>query len=296
MKNRYMYLVRMILCLVLVISLFGCGDTAEPAETTAPAQTTQSQAATEAPTTVPVETEPVYELQTVYLCVEEYLQNYEGGNFRKGYTYDEYGRVTEYFLIQDDGTRGWVTEYSYDENGNNIETRTGDSVTVMTYDEAGHLLSEISYYKEEKNNETHYEYDAQGYVIAETRIERYSEETTYTFTITYNDDHTEARIDQFKNGEPNGKTVETNNAAGQVLSSTVHDANGNWKRTQTWTYDEAGRLLQEGNYSSSETQADYMTIYTYDDNGLLLSKNVDYYNGYLLEFTYEPFEILVRVN
>ena len=90
-------------------------------------------------------------------------------------------------------------------------------------------------------------------------------------------------------------TEETYNAAGQVLTSSVCDANGSWKRTQTWEYDTEGRLLREGNYSRSETQADYMTIYTYDENGLLLSKNVDYYYGYLLEFTYEPFEILVRV-
>lgn len=279
----------------LVAVLCGCGGNAETAETTMPVQSTQLQEPTEPPTTVPVETEPVYELQTVYLCVEEYLQNYEGGNFRKGYTYDEYGRVTEYFQIQDDGTRGWVTEYSYDENGNMIEERTGDSVNVMTYDEVGHLLSKISYYKEEQRNENHFEYDEQGYVVAETRIERYSQETTYTFTMTYNEDHTEATIEQFKNGEPNGVTTETYNAAGQVLTSTVHDANGNWKRTQTWSYDDEGNLLQEGNYTRSETQADYMTIYTYDENGLLLSKNVDYYYGYLLEFTYEPFEILVRM-
>ncbi len=293
MKKMYRLLIITVFCVYMAGLLSACGGEAKPAETTAPVQT---QAVTEAPTMEPTEPKPAYELQTVYLCVEEYLQNYEGGNFRKGYTYDEYGRATEYFQIQDDGTRGWVTEYSYDDNGNMIEESTGDSVNVMTYDETGHLLSKVSYYKEEKKNEKHYEYDEQGYVVAETRIERYSEETTYTFTITYNDDHTEASIEQFKNGEPNGKTVETYNAAGQVLSSTVHDANGNWKRTQTWEYDESGKLLREGNYSRSETQADYMTIYTYDENGLLLSKNVDYYYGYLLEYTYEPFEILVRVN
>ena len=51
----------------------------------------------------------------------------------------------------------------------------------------------------------------------------------------------------------------------------------------------------EWRYSSSETQADYDTIFTYDENGLLISKNVDYYYGHLIEYTYEPFEILVRV-
>ena len=288
-KNKCFFLLGVYLCVAVLFG--GCGNASDSEGAVDTVPVTQTQCITEMPT----EPQPVYEKQTVYLCVEEYLQNYEGGNFRKGYTYDEYGRVTEYFLIQADGSRGWVIEYSYDENGNNIETRTGSSVTVMTYDEAGRVLSKIYYYKEECNNETYYEYDEQGYVIGETRIERYSDEVIYSFTMTYNADHTEARIDQFKNGEPNGQTLETYNAAGQVLTSNTYDVNGNWKHGQTWEYDENGRLMLEGTYTSEETQADYRTIYTYDENGLLISKNVNYYYGYLLEFTYEPFGILVRV-
>ena len=289
MKKRIMSILAAVLCLIL---LTGCGD-AKPAETTA--APTETLPATQPPTTEPTEPEPVYELQTVYLCVQENLHNYEGGDFLKGYSYDEYGRKTEYFGINADGSRSWVTQYSYDENGNLIEERTGDSVSVMTYDEAGRLVSDISYYKDECRAENYFVYDEAGFVIEETRIERYSGEVTYTFTMTYDENHTQATIEQFKNGEPNGVTTETYNVDGQVLTSTVHDANGNWKRTTIWTYDEEGRLLQEENYSRSETQADYLTIYTYDENGLLLSKNVDYYYGYLLTFTYEPFEILVRV-
>lgn len=289
MKNTMISILSVLLCLLL---LTGCGQE-KPAETTAAPH--ETQAATQAPTTEPTEPEPVYELQTVYLCVQEKMHNYEGGDFLKGYTYDEYGRKTEYFGINADGARSWTTEYSYDENGNLVEERTGNTVAVMTYDEEGRLVSKISYYKDECNAENYFVYDEAGFVIEETRIERYSDEVTYTFTITYDENHTQATIEQFKNGEPNGVTTETYNTDGQVLTSTVHDVNGNWKRTQTWEYDEEGRLLQEGNYSRSETQADYLTIYTYDENGLLLSKNVDYYYGYLLEFTYEPFEILVRV-
>ena len=289
MKSIFVSFIAVFLCFMM---LTACGE-AKPAETTAP--TPETQPATQAPTTEPTEPEPVYALQTVYLCVQEKMHNYEGGDFLKGYSYDEYGRKTEYFGINADGTRSWTTEYSYDENGNLIEERTRNTVSVMTYDEAGRLVSKISHYKEECTAENYFVYDEAGFVIEETRIERYSDEVTYTFTMTYDENHTRATIEQFKNGEPNGVTTETYNVDGQVLTSTVHDANGNWKRTMTWTYDEEGRLVQEGNYSRSETQADYLTIYTYDENGLLLSKNVDYYYGYLLEFTYEPFEILVRV-
>lgn len=245
----------------------------------------------------PTETEPVYEKQTVYLCVQERMHNYnEDGVFLKGYTYDEYGRVTEYFQIKDDGSRGWVNVYSYDENGNNTEINTGNGLYTMTYDDEGRMLSQVYAYKGEVGSETYYTYDENGYVIAEKRIERYSEEVTYTYEIDYNDDYSEAIISQYKNGEPNGTTYETYNLAGQVLTSQVYDTADNWKSGQTYSYDDAGNLLQQGSYSSSETQADYMTIYTYDEKGLLISKNVDYYYGYLLEYTYEPFEILVRVN
>lgn len=242
------------------------------------------------------EPEPVYEKRTVYLCTQEFLHNYEGGDFLKGYTYDEYGRVFEYFQIKDDGSRGWVNTYTYDEDGNNIEIDTGSSKYIKTYDEEGHILSQLYTSNDECVSEEYYTYDANGYLIEKKRIERYSEEVSYTYEVFYSEDYSEAMINQFKNGEPNGTTYETYNAAGQVLTSEVYDNEGNWKSTQKCTYDAAGNLLQQGNYSRSETQADYQTIYTYDENGLLISKNVDYYYGYLLTYTYEPFEILVRVN
>jgi hypothetical protein len=75
-----------------------------------------------------------------------------------------------------------------------------------------------------------------------------------------------------------------------------YEANGKLISTCESTYDSEGRLLQEYKKSSRDTQPDYKVIYTYDENGLLKSKDADYYYGHIVEYTYEAFEILVRVN
>ena len=132
-------------------------------------------------------------------------------------------------------------------------------------------------------------------MINQVRITRYSDEVTYEYQITYDENHREASVESFKNGQRSGSTKETYNEAGQVTLSKNFDKEDQWTSSREYEYDETGKLLREYSFSRSETQADYQVIYTYDENGLLLSKNVDYYYGYLLEFTYEPFEILVRV-
>lgn len=290
MKTRSAKAIALIFSLIYLFVLTGCTDDGAKEKDRAENNNDSSNVLQDV-------TEPVYEKQTVYLCVRERMENYnEGGVFLKGYTYDEYGRVAEYFQIKDDGSRGWIYTYSYDDNGNNTEIDTGRGLYTMTYDEEGRMLSKLYTYDGECTSETYYTYDENGRVIAEKRIERYSEEVTYTYQVNYNGDYSEAIISQYKSGEPNGTTYETYNAAGQVLTSEVYDTADNWKSGQSYSYDDAGNLIRQGTYTSSETQADYMTIYTYNDMGLLISKNVDYYYGYLLEYTYEPFEILVRVN
>ena len=78
MKKQIRFSSLACLCLFLTMLFSGCGKDTEITITTEPVP--ETQIVTENPT----EPQPVYEMQTVYLCVEEYLQNYEGGNFRKG--------------------------------------------------------------------------------------------------------------------------------------------------------------------------------------------------------------------
>lgn len=296
MKNIFRY-VTLLLCMSLV--LCGCGGTEEKETTpTEPAAVQQTEVVTEpVETTEPTEPAPVYETRTVYLCTLETMTQYESGAvFKTAYAYDEHGRKIEKWRIMEDGSKGQVSVFAYDENGNNtFEYYEQSSHYEMTYDAEGRLLSKLYYYGEECDMEYYYTYNEDGYVVKEVRITRYAEEKNDTYELTYDEDYSESVINHYFNGEKTGYTKETYNERGQVLSSDNYDLNGNWRSGSKYEYDEEGKQTMEWRYSSSETQADYDTIFTYDENGLLISKNVDYYYGHLIEYTYEPFEILVRV-
>lgn len=298
---KKMLKIRLILLLLCVSMLAcGCGVLENLEALLAEKQVTLQTEGTTPPaeTVAPTEYVPVYESRTVYLCTMETMTQYESGAvFKTGYAYDEYGRKIEKWRMMDDGTKGQVSVFTYDEFGNNtFEYYEQTSRYEMTYDEAGRLLSKLYYYGEECDMEYYYTYNQDGYVIKDVRITRYSGENNDTYEVNYNPDYSEAVIDHYDNGEKVGYTLETYNECGQVLSSDNYDLNGAWRSGSKYEYDDAGKQTMEWRYSSSETQADYDIIFTYDENGLLVSKNVDYYYGHLIEYIYEPFEILVNVN
>lgn len=291
MKKRFSCL--LLICLSLLLCACGGGNAAQETESAVNEETQVSSEPSFDETTVP---EPVYETRTVYLCVLETMTNYENNStFKTGFSYDEYGNRISSWRVESDGSKGAETVYEYDEAGRLIrETRDGSYYDYI-YNEQG-LLTDQSWYSDGVcTSEEHYTYDEAGFVINQVRITRYSDEVTYEYQITYDENHREASVESIKNGQRSGSTKETYNEAGQVTLSKNFDKEDQWTSSREYEYDETGKLLREYSFSRSETQADYQVIYTYDENGLLLSKNVDYYYGYLLEFTYEPFEILVRV-
>ena len=249
-------------------------------------------------TTAATEPEPVYEKQTVYLCTEEKQTLHENDAVTVRYnTYDEYGRKTESWVKLSDGSRGSANSFIYDEAGNNITETTDYGRYERTYDEAGRLLSQLYYNSDNVcTSEYHYTYNDDGYLTERKEITRYSGEKTYVYTVNYASDYSSAVIDSYLDGEKVGYTEETYNAAGQVTFSKNYDAEGNWTSSCASTYDAQGRLVLEQKEFSRDTQADYNVVYTYDENGLLVSKDAAYYYGQIVEYTYEAFEILVRVN
>lgn len=276
MKKMIRFVVLM-LCIALLTC--GCGGKKDdtPDETkggsltdliTEPAQTT--------------EPEPVYEKQTVYLCTMEIQTLHENNAVSvRCNSYDEYGRKTESWIDLPDGTRGSVSTFTYSESGNRMMETTQYGYYDRTYDEAGRILRQLYFSGDECVSEYYYTYNEDGYLIERTETTRYSEEKTYTYKVTYTPDYSGAVIDSYLNGEKVGYTEETYNADGQVSSYTNYDAEGNWTSGCECTYDSEGRLLQEYKKSSRDTQPNYKVIYTYDENGLLKSKDADYYYGHI---------------
>lgn len=287
--------VTLVLCMALLTC--GCGGKKDhtPDETkgggltdlfTEPAEPTEE-----------TEPEPVYEKRTVYLCTMEKQTLHENDATSVRYnSYDEYGRKIESWVQQPDGSKGFVNTFTYDEFGNNITETSKYGRYERTYDEAGRVLSQLYFSDDECVSEYYYTYDEAGYLIERKEITRYSQEKTYVYQVNYSSDYSSAVIDSFCDGEKIGYTEETYNRDGQVTFYKNFDAEGKWTSGCALTYDSEGRLLLEEKEFSRDTQADYDVIYTYDENGLLVSKDADYYYGQIVEYTYEPFEILVRVN
>lgn len=242
--------------------------------------------------------EPVYERQTVYLCVRASTEQWDGtGTVVTEYEYDEYGNQT----VSRNATYGSYTEYTYDENGNQIGSvyygadGSAGSTYEKTYDAEGRILSSASVNSEGNPGSTYlYTYDEAGYLIREEQ-NFHSSGSQYLYTFTYNEDHTEAYIEYYYNGELQSYSVESYDSDGNLLRADGYKPDGSWSGGMVCEYDDQGRLIVEWKYSTSETQSDYEVYYTYDENGLLVFKDVDYYYGSGTTYEYQAFEILVRV-
>lgn len=283
--------------------LSACGS--ENAQETKPVETTAAPETTAATETVPTETQLQWETQTVYLCVSQTMTQHDGsGSGTQEFEYDEYGNQISMWPLEASGERSLKhTEYSYDNMGNLLSSVSVDaegnpgSRYEYTYDENGNMLSDLYFNAEGAvRAETYYTYNADGWVIQKTETAYYYDPArTYQYDFAYVEDYFACTISTINNGDATGYTKETYDAAGRVTRADNYSQDDSWKSTITYAYDSAGNILREEHYSKNELQADYDVIYTYDENGCLISKDVDYYYGYIMEFVYEPFEILVPV-
>lgn len=294
---------RIVCLLIACMMLSACGrDTVQDAE---PVETTLATVITATPETVVTEPTIQWETKTVYLCVSQTMTQHDGsGSGTQEFEYDEYGNQIRMWQVSDSGERTLKhTEYSFDTMGNMLssvsvnEEGNPGSRYEYTYDENGNLLSEL-YFNADGivSAEDYYTYNSDGWVTRKTETAYYYDPArTFEYEFVYSEDYSSCRISSTNNGEPGGYTEETYDTAGRVTRTDNYAQDGSWKSTITYAYDPEGKILCEEHYSKNELQADYDVIYTYDGNGCLISKDVDYYYGYIMEYVYASFEILVPV-
>lgn len=283
-KNRLFAIIALLLAFLLVFA--GCANhEAKDDRDEGQLESTPTQDADEN------EDEIEYEIKEVWLCVRDTIKQWDGsGTSVYEYEYDEFGNQISMKDVA--GDREW--KYEYDAAGNQIRAKLpSGAVTEMTYDKEGHLLSSITTGSDgQVKMEYHYTYDKAGFVIEEVYKE-YFIDFESQYVSTYNADHTERETVGYQNGEMTQKIVASLNANGDLLKSDTYDTDGTWMGGIECEYDDAGRITLERVLTPAEVQN---TIYTYDENGLLISKNTDYYYGSETTYEYERFEIKVRVN
>ena len=283
---------------IIIILLVQQKPSDEPSDVPSTSELLNTESTTQptTETTEPTEPEPVYEKQTVYLCVRTTMENWdESGSSEILYFYDEYGNS----IKSENVNYGTWSEYTYDDWGNLlIQQNYSADGTIggryeYTYNENGQMLSQ-KYFRPDGSqfSEHYYTYDESDRLLSE--VYRYME-NDYLYEHIYSEDGSELRINNYNHGELTGYTLQLFDANGLMYEQNSYKADGTWSYRQTCEYDSQGRLVLEWNYDSHELQPNYDVIYTYDENGLLVYKNVDYYYGYGMKYFYEAFEILVRV-
>ena len=309
MKRNIFFIISICLGIILLCS---CGSDAPSSGDVA---TTAAQT-TAAPTEI--ETEPVqttvaptqaqirYETQAVYLLVKTDTKFFDGNlPYGSELEYDEYGRVTIRWNLSCGERNGKYTTYEYDEQGNllketqhNEKDETLTTYHLYTYDEKGLLVTDSSYdNKGELSYETVYSYDDAGWLISEKVTRFYKDpDSVVEKVMEYNEDHTQGTRYSYQDGVKNSwYEEETYDADGKITKLNRRNEDGTWGSSRDYFYDDQGRVIREEYNTSSETQADYDVIYTYDENGLLIKDLVDYYYGDETTYTYELREILVPV-
>ena len=185
------------------------------------------------------------------------------------FTYDGFGRVTGRTYSNTSGATRRVTTYTYQDVGTDKTTTLLKSVNNSGFGELG------------------YEYDAVGNITQITKNGTVQE--TYTYDA----------LNQLKTVTHNGITTEYNYQNGNITSVTQNGTviktygytNSSWSdlltsfNGQTITYDEIGNPLQyrdgmsftwaKGRQLQSVTKDGLTASYTYDENGLRLSKTVN---------------------
>lgn len=238
------------------------------------------------------------------------------------YSYNKLGYLTK---VDSGNVEG---HYSYDSNGNVTNVTYGNNSTASyTYNKADMVTEVKNKYNKTELSNFKYTYGSDGNVLTRTegwgrnatvnytydglnRLTQESQTGDYTFANTYAyDDYSNRQSVTDNSGVSTNYTYDANNrllsTTGGEVGTYTYDANGNLTqvtvgtgttaRTLSYTYDNFNRLKR---ISDNGTE----TVYTYDADGLRLSKTTDgvteryVYDGeqLVLKLSVKPYSILSK--
>ena len=267
MKKR---LLSLILALVFALTLVSCTSAPTEEGGEVPTPDVQENEESEAEDLVEVwvyvrQTHPKGNVTTVtyndFGQPEQKKQNDSYGALvsTETWEYDENGWNTRYVLTTSVYPDGRVTEYKYSDEGDLIESTTGESRKTYSWDEDGRLLEE-----------THSNSDDSGTVS-------WSETNTYAADGSY----TRVRKQYKKDGEVWWTETANLDANDRLVSRKTEDLD---RQTVTeeifeYTYDDEGRVLTQKSLLPDGV-LNFSTVYTYTEEGLLRSRFTTYANGH----------------
>lgn len=273
MKKRVLSL---ILALVFALTLVSCTSAPTEEGGEVPTPDVQEKEESEAEDLVEVwvyvrQTDPKGNVTTVtyndFGQPEQKKQNDPYGALvgTETWEYDENGWNTRYVLTTSTYPDGQVTEYKYSNEGNLIESATGESVKQYSYDEKGRLVEETQSLHDDRT------------------VVSYSENNTYA------SDGIRERVRKQYKRDGAVWWIETANldANDRLVSRKTEDLDRQTVTEETfeYTYDAEERIVEQISRFADGTQ-NVKTVYTYTEEGLLRRRFTTYANGHTNSATY----------
>lgn len=280
----------LLLALLVVLSVAGCGmEMANPSETAEPQPGETASGMEEEPDNTPV-TKPPF--KTVYYWTQKKVSNgpvistynrtydakgnvltdtYQISNNTAGYsyayTYDESGRLlTE--TCEDRQLGSWSIEYTYNKQGKLSTKATtdqeGTKVLEYFYDESGKLVKTVQAMSSDSQIVIEFTYSRKNFLLREETFEIRAEESKKVHSVeyTYDANGNVAQIAQYDAESLLDMKRWIYDEKGK-LKSEISMISGDLGKGRTYTYDKFGKILSEvtGTFQNNELQA----IEAYDE-------------------------------
>jgi YD repeat-containing protein len=174
---------------------------------------------------------------------------------------------------------------------NGMQLPSGFKSYLLTYDRTGNRIRQQKYSREGRTI-CEWIYDRKGRPLQEIAYET-SGEIKYRFEFVYDhDDNWMEKRMYLSSNKPHYRIVSHRDAHGRIITGNYYDSSGQWIRTDSYIYDDRGRLVRMSMGHMGEW------IYEYDENNNLKKETGNLSSasvfGENFEFLYNDQGLLMR--